>query len=260
MKWLACLLSVLIPLSGSPAASPVARDCTEMRWYVKRNSEHRVPDLPAEFSSLSDYDGYYADRDHPDDPVLYLTFDAGYENGNVAKILDTLKEKSVPGAFFILSHFLVANPELVARMLDEGHLVCNHTAHHHNMARATDDEMRRELSDLEILFREKTGREIAKYYRPPEGCFKWENLAVAKERGYTTVFWSFAYADWANDKQPSADYALKKIIDNLHPGAVMLLHPTSATNAAILGRLIDECRAAGYRFGTMDELTGRTGK
>ena len=262
MKLIACLLSVLIPLS-TPAAKTPLKPSSEsvdvgMRWYVKRNSEHRIPDLPSEFSRLQEYGGYYADSEHPEDKTVYLTFDAGYENGNVARVLDALNEKKVPGAFFILSHFLTANPDLVRRMLDEGHLVCNHTARHHDMAKATDEEMRRELTDLEELFREKTGREIAKYYRPPEGSFKWSNLAVAKELGYDTVFWSFAYADWANDRQPSPDSAVKKIRDNIHPGAVLLLHPTSKTNAVILPYLIDLLRNDGYRFGSLDELTGRT--
>ena len=264
MKILACLLSVLIPLSSPvaslPSSRPALTENVELKWYVKRNADHRVPELPAEFSSLREYDGYYADTDRNGEKTLYLTFDAGYENGNVERILDTLKEKDVPGAFFILSHFLVANHALVMRMLDEGHLVCNHTAHHHNMARATSDEMRRELTDLETLFRERTGREIAKYYRPPEGSFCWMNLSVARELGYATVFWSFAYADWANDKQPSPEYAVKKIRDNLHPGAVLLLHPTSETNATILPYLIDECRSEGYRFASLEELTGRASK
>lgn len=263
MKMLACLLSVLIPLSSPVANLPASRsvaDRSELRWYVKRNGEHRVPDLPAEFSSLDEYGAYYADTKKEGEKVLYLTFDAGYENGNVERILDVLSEKKVPGAFFILSHFLNANPDLVGRMIDEGHLVCNHTAHHRNMARATPDEARRELLDLETLFREKTGREMAKFYRPPEGTFSRENLAIAKELGYATVFWSFAYADWANDKQPSPDSSLRKILDNLHPGAILLLHPTSRTNAVILPCLIDECRALGYRFASLDELTGRTEK
>ena len=262
MKVLACILSIVIPFSASVAATrdscPSSCSESELKWYVKRNAEHRTPDLPLEFSSLAEYGGHYADTSG--DKTLYLTFDAGYENGNVEKILNTLKEKKVPGAFFILSHFLLSNPELVERMLDEGHLVCNHTARHHNMARASEDEMCRELFDLETLFREKTGREIAKYYRPPEGTFSWENLRVAKELGYATVFWSFAYADWANDKQPSPDDAIKKIRDNLHPGAVLLLHPTSKTNATILPYLIDECKNEGYRFASLDELTGRIEK
>ena len=265
MKLIACLLSILIPLSTPASAPPCAgrhpSDAVCLRWYVKRNPDHVTPELPSEFSRLTEYDGYYADTSCGEDgKVMYLTFDAGYENGNVEKILDTLKEKDVPGAFFILSHFLTANPGLVERMIDEGHLVCNHTARHRNMAKSSDEEMKRELTDLETLFRERTGREIAKYYRPPEGSFKWENLAVAKELGYATVFWSFAYADWDNQRQPSPDAALKKIRDNLHSGAVILLHPTSATNAKILPELIDELRAQGYRFGTLDELTGRNGK
>ena len=264
MKLIACMLSILIPLSVPVASVPPQRppfaESAPLRWYVKRNAEHRVPDLPSEFSRLSEYGGYYADTDRPGEKVVYLTFDAGYENGNVARIVDVLKEKNVHGAFFILSHFLNANTDLVKRMLDEGHLVCNHTARHRDMAKATDAEMRRELTDLETAFYEKTGREIAKYYRPPEGSFRWENLAVAKELGYATVFWSFAYADWANDRQPKPDAALKKIRDNIHPGAVLLLHPTSETNAKILPYLIDLLQSEGYRFGTLDELTGRQGK
>lgn len=265
MKLIACLLSILIPFS-TPAlthhcAGHGRSDPTGLRWYVKRNPDHVTPELPSEFSRLTEYDGYYADTACGEaEKVIYLTFDAGYENGNVEKILNTLKEKEVPGAFFILSHFLTANPVLVERMIDEGHLVCNHTARHRNMAKSSDEEMKRELTDLETLFRERTGREIAKYYRPPEGSFKWDNLAVAKELGYATVFWSFAYADWDNQRQPSPDAALKKIRDNLHSGAVVLLHPTSATNAKIMPELIDELRAQGYRFGTLDELTGRNGK
>ena len=265
MKLIACLLSILIPFSTPASTQHCAghgrSDPTGLRWYVKRNPDHVTPELPYEFSRLTEYDGYYADTACGEaEKVVYLTFDAGYENGNVEKILDTLKEKEVPGAFFILSHFLTANPVLVERMIDEGHLVCNHTARHRNMAKSSDEEMKRELTDLETLFRERTGREIAKYYRPPEGSFKWDNLAVAKELGYATVFWSFAYADWDNQRQPSPDAALKKIRDNLHSGAVILLHPTSATNAKIMPELIDELRAQGYRFGTLDELTGRNGK
>lgn len=263
MKLIACLLSLLIPLSAPVAPrreiSPAHSDGTTLRWYVKRNREHKTPELPPEFSCLNEYDGFYVDP-APDAKFVYLTFDAGYENGNVAKILDTLKEKDVPGAFFILSHFLEANPDLVERMLNEGHLVCNHTARHHNMAKASDGEMKRELIELETLFKEKTGRGIAKYYRPPEGSFRWDNLAVAKELGYATVFWSFAYADWDNRRQPSPDAALQKIEENLHPGAVLLLHPTSETNAKILPELIDKLKSEGYRFGTLDELTGRREK
>ena len=257
MKFLICLLSLCIPFSSAPShlnGRFIESGSNALRWYVKRNADHQIPALPSEFSNLSDYDGYYADLRHPDEKVLFFTFDAGYENGNVAKILNTLNKKEVPGAFFVLSHFVKKETDLVNRMIDEGHLVCNHTAHHQNMAYADAEKMKDELTTLERVFKEKTGHEIAKFYRPPEGSFSWENLAVAKELGYRTIFWSFAYADWANDRQPSKEYAIKKIKENIHPGAVILLHPTSSTNAAILPSLIDDLKNEGYRFGTLYEL------
>ena len=164
MKILLCLLSLCLPFSSffSPAHDPfVDAGSSSLRWYVKRNSTHSIPDLPVEFSSLSDYDGYYADLLHPDEKFLYLTFDAGYENGNVEKILDTLRDKEVPGAFFVLSHFVKSETDLIERMLEEGHLVCNHTAHHHNMAYADGEKMKGELTALENVFREQTGRELS---------------------------------------------------------------------------------------------------
>lgn len=204
------------------------------------------------------YDGYYIDP-HVDDEserrVLYLTFDAGYENGNVEKILDTLAAENVPAAFFVLDHLILDNTELVMRMQKEGHLVCNHTKNHKDMTKCPKEEMVKNLTDLEKLCEEKTGCAMSKYFRFPEGRFSEEALACAQELGYQTIFWSFAYADWDNDKQPDPERAKKKILENTHNGAVILLHPTSATNAAILPDLIREWKAAGYTFGTLDELT-----
>ena len=207
---------------------------------------------------IEDYDGYYVDKKHGDEcseRVIYLTFDAGYENGNIGRILDTLKEKGVPAAFFILANLVKTNTELVKRMVDEGHIVCNHTASHRDMTKLSDDEFAAELARMEKLYSDLTGHEIAKYYRPPEGKFSEANLKKAKELGYKTIFWSFAYADWDNNKQPDPERAIKLIIDNAHNGEIMLLHPTSKTNADILGRVIDELRAQGYSFGSLDQLT-----
>lgn len=230
-------------------------------WYVERNKEHRQP--PPAYSYIEDYGACYLDREHGDDAeerVLYLTFDAGYENGNVEKILNVLKEKGVPGAFFILDNLILRNPELVIRMRDEGHLVCNHTAKHRDMSKITDREtFGGELYALEALYRERIGGEMAKFYRPPEGKFSEMNLKMASELGYTTVFWSLAYADWDNKRQPDEQEAIQKLLANTHNGAIVLLHPTSATNAAILGRLIDAWREQGYRFGTLDEIRVRHG-
>ncbi len=226
-------------------------------WYCVHAKDHKRPCADASLSYIKKYDGFYIAPDE-NEKVIYLTFDAGYENGNVAKILDVLKEKEVPAAFFVLSHVITKDTSVVNRMFDEGHLVCNHTARHKDMSAISDKAtFEAELKALEDVCLEKTGKPMARYYRPPEGKFSELNLRHAKELGYKTIFWSFAYADWDNQKQMNLDAAKEKILSNLHPGEVMLLHPTSATNAAILGEVIDQCRAQGYRFGTLDELTGQ---
>ncbi len=228
-------------------------------WYCKRNANNLQPKLPAEFSFIKKHDVIWLNtqrNDKDDNRVAYLTFDAGYENGNIEKILDVLKQKEVKGAFFILENLISSNPEIVLRMQREGHLVCNHTAHHKDMSKVINaDDFAKELSALEKSYMELTGEELAKYYRPPEGKFSADNLKLAGSLGYKTVFWSFAYADWDNQKQPSNEYAIKKILDNMHNGAVLLLHPTSATNAQILETIIDEMRSKGYEFETLDELS-----
>ena len=251
-----------------PRALALALTCTVLlavtvsaksdNWYCVHEKDHRRPRADASLSYIEQYDGYYIGADE-NDKVIYLTFDAGYENGNVSKILDVLKEKEVPAAFFVLSHLIENDTALVERMFDEGHLVCNHTAKHKDMSAVTDKAaFEAELKALETVCLERTGKQMAKYYRPPEGKFSESNLRHAQELGYQTIFWSFAYADWDNQKQMDADAAKQKILSNIHAGEVMLLHPTSATNAAILGEVIDECRAQGYRFGTLHELTQKT--
>ncbi len=227
-------------------------------WYVKRNAEHKQPSLDSPLQYISKYNAYYVDTKKADseDKVIYLTFDAGYENGNVEKIVDTLIKESVPAAFFLLDNIIIKNTDLVNKMADNNCLVCNHTLKHKDMTKITDkNEFANELASLESVYKEKTGKEMAKYYRPPEGKFNEQSLKFASELGYKTIFWSFAYADWDNSNQPSEEYAKKKILDNTHNGAVILLHPTSETNAKILPDLIQEWKNQGYRFGTLDELT-----
>ena len=229
-------------------------------WYCVRNKEHKQPTLDAAQKYIEELGGYYVDRKYSDtceEKVVYLTFDAGYENGNVEKILDVLKTENVKGAFFILGNLITRNTELVKRMADEGHTVCNHTVHHKDMTKVSSkEEFAAELCSLEKLYLEYTGRELAKYYRPPEGKYDEKTLEYANELGYKTVFWSLAYADWDNNKQPSREKAMKILLDNIHNGAVILLHPTSATNAAIIGDLIRTLKADGYRFGELSELVG----
>ena len=227
-------------------------------WYCKHTIDHSQPPLDSLLSFTKGHSAYYADTKHSSwddkEKVIYLTFDAGYENGNVEKILDVMKEKEVSGAFFILENLTRRNADLVRRMQDEGHLVCNHTASHKDMSGVCDKEAF--LAELKALEDDckAIGVSCAKFYRPPEGRFSEQNLKFAAEAGYCTVFWSFAYVDWDNNSQMPRDAAIKKVLDGTHNGEVILLHPTSSTNAAILGELIDAWRDMGFTFGTLNEL------
>lgn len=228
-------------------------------WYCCHVKDGTQPKCDAELSVIEKYNGYYIDKLNCDpsavEKVIYFTFDAGYENGNIAKILDVLKEEEVPAAFFVLEHLVVKNADLIQRMHADGHLVCNHTAKHPDMTKKhSSEEFLAELKRLEEVCIASAGVEISKFYRPPEGRFSEENLKFASDAGYKTVFWSFGYVDWDNERQMSPDDALDKIINGLHNGEVLLLHPTSNTNAAIMKHLITELKTRGYRFGTLDEL------
>ena len=233
------------------------------QWYCVHAKEHQQPTLDSQLHFIEDLDGYYIDHQHADpndsDKVMYLTFDVGYENGNVSKILDVMQAEQVTGAFFILGNLIHRNPELVRRMANEGHTVCNHTVRHRDMSRADEASFLAELKELETLYQDLTGYSMSPYYRPPEGKFSQENLESARKNGYCTIFWSFAYADWSNDKQPNTEWAKQKVTENFHNGAVLLLHPTSATNAAIMQDVIREAKEQGYRFATLDELTKKGG-
>lgn len=228
-------------------------------WYCKRNHEHKQPSIDPNYSFVEQYGGYYIDKKHGDnseDKVIYLTFDAGYENGNVEKILDALKAENVKACFFILPHLIDANPDLVLRMVNEGHTVGNHSTHHPDMTTLqSKEDFSKELGTLCQKFRALTGREMDPYFRPPEGRFSEKTMQYVYELGYKTIFWSFAYADWDNQKQMASNAAMEKIMSNIHNGAVLLLHPTSKTNAEILPDVIQKLKEMGYRFGTMDELT-----
>ena len=225
----------------------------EYNWYTKRTKDHTQPLLDPQLSFIEKHNAVYLDHSNAS-KSLYLTFDVGYENGNTEKILNILKEENVPGAFFVLSHFVVQNKDLVARMQNEGHLVCNHTAKHKNMTKLSKEEFAKELQTMENLLNEKTEKPIAKFYRPPRGTFNEDNLIWANELGYRTVFWSLCYADWDNAKQPSPVYAKDLLLKYTHPGAIILLHPTSSTNAEILQDLIHSWKADGYTFGKLSDI------
>ena len=224
-------------------------------WGLSFRQEGMPPIGNAGIDQLRQHDAAYIGNQ--EEKVLYLTFDAGYENGCTAKILDVLKKQDVSAAFFLVGNYIEKNADLVRRMADEGHIVANHTMHHYNMSRLSDkNAFSKELTDLEDLYRETTGREMPKYYRPPQGIYSQENLSMAKELGYKTVFWSLAYVDWNNDAQPTKEEAFSKLLPRTHNGAVVLLHSTSATNGEILEELLTRWKEEGYRFGTLEELFG----
>ena len=242
------LAALQMPVSAQAETTPY-------NWYFKKNTENKRPPLPSEFSFIERYGGYWLDKNTVGDKVIYLTFDAGYENGNVEKIVDTLDRHGAKGAFFILDNLIIRNRALVQKMIDDGHLVCNHTSKHPDMSAITSrDLFERQLSDLEKLYESTFGVKMAPYYRPPSGRFSEQNMRWTNELGYKTIFWSFAYADWDNNRQPDPAASIERIMTHTHDGMVILLHPTGATNAAIMDELLTRWKAQGYRFGTLDEL------
>lgn len=222
-------------------------------WGLSFQTEGKPPVANATADQLKAYNASYAEM--TEEKVIYLTFDAGYENGNTPAILDALKKHQVPAAFFVVGNYLETSPDLVKRMLAEGHIVANHTYHHPDMSKiASKESFSKELTDLEALYTEITGQIMPKYYRPPQGKYSEANLQMAKDLGYHTFFWSLAYVDWYQDKQPSREEAFKKLLGRIHPGAVVLLHSTSSTNAAILDELLTKWEDMGYTFKSIDAL------
>ena len=248
-----CILSICIVLNCISFAKSITASAIPIKdWGVSYQKDAQpIGNASKEF--LAKYNSYYVGG--TEDKIIYLTFDAGYENGNTAQILDTLKENKVPAAFFLVSHYIVTNPDLVKRMVDEGHLVCNHTATHPDMSKITNMEVfKKELEDNEKIFRQITSHEMTKYYRPPAGKVSETNLQQAQQLGYSTIFWSLAYVDWQQNNQPSPQTALSTVLPRIHNGAIVLLHSTSKTNAQILGELIKTWKNEGYRFESLDYL------
>ncbi|HIW73122.1 MAG TPA: delta-lactam-biosynthetic de-N-acetylase [Firmicutes bacterium] len=255
---LICCLALAVPIGvacGMGGVSPpaAAAGAANTNWGLSFQENGKTPVGNASAEFLRQYNAYYAGD--PAEKVIYLTFDAGYENGYTPAILDTLKKHDVKAAFFVVGNYIQTAPELVKRMVEEGHIVGNHTNHHPDMSKISDKEaFRQELEELEALYRETTGQEMKKFYRPPQGKYSESNLKQAQELGYTTFFWSLAYVDWYVDDQPTHEEAFGKLLPRIHPGAVVLLHSTSRTNAEILDELLTRWKAEGYTFGTLEEL------
>ena len=241
----AALALVIVQFAGSAVETGA--------WGLSFRTDGQPPVGTADAAALEKYDAAYIGDTA--EKVLYLTFDAGYENGCTAKILDVLKAHNVPAAFFLVGNYMEKNADLVRRMAQEGHTVGNHTMHHPDMSKIADPAaFQKELADLEALYGQITGQQMPKYYRPPQGTYSEANLKMAKELGYKTVFWSLAYVDWNNDSQPTKEQAFSKLLPRIHNGAVILLHSTSKTNAEILDELLTHYENDGYRFAPISEL------
>lgn len=226
-------------------------------WGLSFQEEGKRPVGNATVEELSQYNAYYAEK--TEEKKIYLTFDAGYENGNTPAILDSLKKHQAPATFFVVGNFISENQDLIKRMESEGHIVGNHTMTHPDMSKiSTQESFQKELSGVEDIYKEITGKEMTKFYRPPQGIYSTLNLSMAKEMGYHTFFWSLAYVDWYQDNQPDPQEAIAKLTKRIHPGAIVLLHSTSSTNAQILDELLSKWETMGYSFHSLQELVDKS--
>lgn len=226
----------------------------ELNWYYVGKGKDQIAEGPKEsVGFLKENSAYYLGDTSK--KVIYLTFDEGYENGNTGKILDALKELNIPAAFFVVKPYIDKEPELVKRMVAEGHIVGNHTVHHPSMASIHDKEkFKEEFAGVENAYKELIGQDMPKFFRPPMGKYSKQSLQMTKDLGYKTIFWSFAYKDWLVNNQPSEGPAIEKISKGGHPGCIMLLHAVSDTNAKILKTVLKNFQSEGYEFKSLNDL------
>jgi len=250
---LAVSLAAAVPAGWNEKSAPVQGERV-YHFGFKKSRDGMPASIEGEgFAPLLDrYGAIY--RGDPAHKTLYLTFDNGYENGYTAKILDVLKERGVPAVFFVTGHYVRTQPDLLRRMAAEGHLIGNHSWSHPDMTTLSEERIRAELEQVEKEVARLTGQRRMVFLRPPRGIFSERTLAVSRKLGYVNVFWSVAYKDWETNRQRGADYAFRQVTEQLHPGAIILLHAVSRDNAEAMGRIIDEARRRGYTFARLDEL------
>ncbi|MEG2310697.1 MAG: polysaccharide deacetylase family protein [Clostridia bacterium] len=244
---------ILLIISTTFCISLLADSKSNTNWGLsfKKHGESPVGNATPQF--LKEFNSYYIG----DTTIkkIYITFDAGYENGYTPDILDALKKHNAKATFFVVSTFMKSSPDLIKRMVSEGHIIGNHTMTHPNMSKmSTIEDFKKEILPVETMYKEITGQDMQKFYRPPQGIYNLQNLQMANELGYKTIFWSLAYVDWYVDKQPTKDAAFKKLLPRIHPGAILLLHSTSKTNSEILDELLTKLEKEGYTFGILNEL------
>lgn len=242
---------VYTPVSNTPNTKSLLT--FSENWGLSFPSTGERPVGNASITELQKYNAYYAQD--TDKKIIYLTFDCGYENGNTEAILKALKKHHAPATFFVVGTLIQSNPELIKEIHNNGFTIGNHTWHHPDMSQmSTTTSFRKELEDVENIYREVTGDPMIKFYRPPRGIYSTENLQMAKDSGYHTFFWSLAYVDWYQDKQPTKEEAFEKLLTRIHPGAIVLLHSTSSTNASIMDELLTKWEEMGYKFKDLNNL------
>lgn len=243
-------LTLSLLLSFSVIYKVFAKDTS---WGLCFREANVAPEGNATIEELEKYNAYY--MDNTDEKSVYLTFDVGYEAGYTNSILDTLKKQNVKAAFFIVGNFFDSDPDTVKRIDDEGHIVANHTLTHPDMSKmSTYDDFKAQILPNEEKYKAITGKDMKKFYRPPQGIYNIKNLEDANNLQYKTIFWSVAYVDWLKDKQPTREDALNTLMKRVHPGAIILLHSTSKTNMEILDEFITKLKDQGYTFKTLDQL------
>ena len=248
--FLAAALVLLVFARYLPTGETVSAD--EFMWYYLPHNADEPPHPMEKAGYFSDYDVLYLGDTQK--KVIYLTFDDCPNNDNIPAILDVLEEHDATAAFFMTELFIREHPEIILRIVEDGCLVCNHTAHHIGVSRMSFEKFKAELEGVEAAYHEATGEDMPKFFRPPQGLFSEKSLSYAEELGYTTVFWSFRYSDWDVYNQPSDEAAFKAIIEETHPGEIALLHCQSSTNVHVLDRVLTAWEEAGYSFGSLYDI------
>lgn len=250
------LFTILFLILFVSAANAAAENYSNqpIHWGLKRATDGQPAEAGKQLDDLTaKYGAFY--KGDPARKVLYLTFDNGYENGYTTKILDVLKKEKVPATFFVTGHYLESEPELVKRMVKEGHIVGNHSWSHPDLTQMSNERIKEELEKVRQKTEELTGKKEMDYLRPPRGILSERTMAIAKEQGYTHVLWSLAYVDWKTDQQKGAQYAYDSIMKQIHPGAIILLHTVSKDNADTLENVLKDLKKQGYTFKSLDDLT-----
>lgn len=247
-KWTIMLLLTLFATFFSLSSI----DVKASGWGFTRNNQHVTPSIGKYAQMIEGTSSYYVGDSTK--KIVYLTFDAGYDNGELIKILDTLNQKKVKASFFLTGDFVKRFPELTIKITLDGHVPCNHSYSHRKIQTLSKDELAKDLDKLSQTYYNLTGQVMPKYFRPPEGEFSREALLNVQSLGYKTIFWSYAYRDWDVNQQLGVEMVTSNVIENLHPGAIILMHSVSSTNSKALSVIIDEIRNAGYEFQTVLSL------